>query len=281
MEQSDYKRVEQAILFLQANVAQQPGLDELAAHLNLSPYHVQRLFKRWAGISPKRFLQFLTVAYARQLLRESESVLETAYAAGLSGPGRLHDHFVSIEAVTPGEFKAKGAGLRIVYGVFPSPFGACFLAATGRGICALSFLEDGDEAAAVHALQRRWSGAEIVRDLAATRPYVEAVFSRQGENGRAALNLTVQGTNFQVQVWQALLRIPPGRVVSYDVIAQQIGRPKAARAVGSAVAANPVGFLIPCHRVIRKSGVLGDYRWGSVRKQAIVGWEAARFAAGD
>lgn len=278
MAQSDYARVEQAIQYLWQNVDRQPGLEDVAAHLGLSPHHFQRLFRRWAGISPKRFLQFLTVEYAKKLLEESDSVLDAAYAAGLSGPGRLHDHFVNVEAVTPGEFKNKGAGVRIVYGVHQSPFGDCFLAVTDRGICTLSFLGDSGEAAALHALRKRWPGAEVVNDVTATRPYFEAAFPREGKNGRRTIDLYVQGTNFQIKVWQALLLIPPGHVVSYEDVARQIGQPTAARAVGNAVAANPIGFLIPCHRVIRKNGLLGSYQWDAARKKAIFGWEAARRA---
>jgi AraC family transcriptional regulator, regulatory protein of adaptative response / methylated-DNA-[protein]-cysteine methyltransferase len=282
---SDYDLIEKAIRYLETNFREQPTLEELAAHLHLSPYHLQRTFRRWAGISPKRFLQFLTVAYAKQLLAESRSVLETTYEAGLSSPSRLHDLFVTLEAVTPGEFKAQGAGMRLAYGFHDSPFGECLLAASERGIAALSFVTEGDRAGALTAVQSQWPGAEWQEDEAVTRPLVEQIFPVREENGlspgerdngRNQLTLFVRGSNFQVKVWEALLRIPPGYACTYQDIARQIGKPKASQAVGNAVGANSIAYLIPCHRVIRKSGVLGDYRWQPARKKAMLGWEAAQ-----
>jgi AraC family transcriptional regulator of adaptative response/methylated-DNA-[protein]-cysteine methyltransferase len=273
----DYFRVERAIQFLDARAGQQPSLAEVAASAGLSEFHFQRLFSRWAGISPKRFLQFQTATHARQLLRESRSVLDATYEAGLSSPSRLHDLLVSIDAVTPGEFKTAGAGLTIEYGVHPSPFGDMFIAVTSRGVCSLAFVQPGEEAAAVAELREQWGGAELRESVAGTRALAERVFAPR-EPGAAPLNLYVRGTNFQLKVWDALLRIPPGAVASYEHLAVSIGAPHATRAVASAVARNPVAYLIPCHRVIRKTGAFGQYRWGPERKRAMLGWEAARAA---
>jgi AraC family transcriptional regulator of adaptative response/methylated-DNA-[protein]-cysteine methyltransferase len=268
----DYARIEQAIQFLEQNYRRQPELKEIAGHVGLSEYHFQRLFTRWAGISPKRFLQFLTVEHAKQLLAEQHNLLDVTYEAGLSSPGRLHDLFVTCEAITPGQFKKQGQGVIISYGFHPSPFGACLLATTSRGICGLSFVSAHHEAA-LQELERLWPEANLAEDPAQTRPLARQIFAPV-QNG-AALPVLLKGTNFQLKVWQALLKIPPGGMATYDEIATSIGRPGAARAVGNAVARNPVGFLIPCHRVIRKTGVSGQYQWGSARKKAILGWEAS------
>ncbi len=278
---TDYETIAAAIHYLETNFTQQPTLEDLAAHLNLSPYHLQRLFKRWAGISPKRFLQFLTADYARQLLDESHSVLDAAYASGLSGPGRLHDLFVSIDAVTPGEYKQKGAGLEISYGFHETAFGECLIGVTDRGICALSFLEEAGRQGALDALRERWAGALLSEEPAVTQPYIDAIFGgsagkSQNGDGKSLLRLYLQGTNFQIKVWEALLNIPKGHAISYEDVALAIGQPAGTRAVASAVAANQVAFLIPCHRVLRKSGAIGEYRWGHTRKQAMFGWEAAQ-----
>ncbi len=278
---TDYDTIAAAIHYLETNFTQQPTLEDLAAHLNLSPYHLQRLFKRWAGISPKRFLQFLTADYARQLLDESHSVLDAAYASGLSGPGRLHDLFVSIDAVTPGEYKQKGAGLEISYGFHETAFGECLIGVTDRGICALSFLEEAGRQGALDALRERWAGALLSEEPAVTQPYIDAIFGgdagqSQNGDGKNLLRLYLQGTNFQIKVWEALLNIPKGHAISYEDVALAIGQPAGTRAVASAVAANQVAFLIPCHRVLRKSGAIGEYRWGHTRKQAMFGWEAAQ-----
>jgi AraC family transcriptional regulator of adaptative response/methylated-DNA-[protein]-cysteine methyltransferase len=266
----DYQRIGQAIRFLEDNVQRQPTLEEVAAHVGLSEYHFQRLFTRWAGISPKRFLQFLTRENAKALLART-SVLEAAYAAGLSSPGRLHDLFVQTEAVTPGEYKAKGAGLEIRYGFHPTPFGECLLAETGRGICFLAFV-DGDREAILARLRGDWSNARLVEDPAGTAPTVANIFSPQPG---AALTVHLRGTNFQIKVWEALLRLPPGGVTSYETLAAQIGLKRAARAVANAVAHNPVAYLIPCHRVLRKSGDFGGYHYGTARKKAILVRELA------
>jgi AraC family transcriptional regulator of adaptative response/methylated-DNA-[protein]-cysteine methyltransferase len=276
---ADYGRIEAAIHYLEENFQAQPSLAEIASHVGLSEYHFQRLFSRWAGTSPKRFLQFLTIQHAKKLLADSQSILDAAYEAGLSSPSRLHDLFVTHEAITPGEFKQKGAGLTIQYGFHDSPFGECLIALTERGICGLQFVADDDREAALAELKASWPQANFVADDEATRPYVDPIFNLSEVEERPSLPLYLKGTNFQVQVWQALLKIPAGTAVSYGTVAQMIGNPKASRAVGSAVSHNPVGYLIPCHRVIRQAGNLGDYRWGSSRKKAILGWEAARFQA--
>lgn len=274
---SDYERIEAAIRYIEENAAEQPSLEEIAGHGGLSPFHFQRLFRRWAGISPKRFLQFVTVEHAKELLEGSSSVMDTAYEVGLSGPARLHDHFVALEAVTPGEYKSQGEGLRIRFGVHDSPFGDVFVATTERGVCGLRFV-DGDESEAVNWLADLWPGADLRDDRRATRSVARQVFA-DGDPSEP-IRVLVKGTNFQVAVWKALLRIPPGQLVAYEDVARAIGRPSASRAVGGAVGANRICYLIPCHRVIRSSGALGGYAWGSPRKRAMIGWEAGRGLAG-
>lgn len=274
---TDYSRIEQAILFLEKNFHDQPSLKEIADNVGLSEYHFQRLFTRWAGISPKQFLQFLTMKYAKQLLAESKSVLDATYESGLSSPGRLHDLFVTYEALTPGEFKRKGAGLTIHYGFHPTPFGEGLLSVTERGICGLTFRQDESRAEAVRDLQSNWPQAQLIEDSTRTQPLVEQIFAPAGANTTSApLKLYVKGTNFQIKVWQALLKIPAGSVVSYQTVAELLDQPDTVRAIGQATAHNPIGFLIPCHRVIRKVGDSSGYRWGSLRKKAILGWEASR-----
>jgi AraC family transcriptional regulator, regulatory protein of adaptative response / methylated-DNA-[protein]-cysteine methyltransferase len=272
---ADYIRIEKAIRYLEDNHLEQPDLDSLAQHLGLSAFHFQRLFRRWCGISPKRFLQFLTTQYAKGLLEQSRSVLDVTYEAGLSSPGRLHDLFVSVEAVTPGQYKQKGIGLAISYGIHQSPFGECLIAVTERGVCGLSFLMSG-KTEALDDLASRWPGARIIENPKATQPTFEAIFPKTpGGDGRK-ITLFLSGTNFQLKVWEALLRVPAGYLVSYEDIARLIGVDSAARAVGAAVGANPISYIIPCHRVIRKIGLFGDYHWGAARKKAIIGWEAAK-----
>ncbi len=276
MKSDDYARVEQAIRFLDENTDEPPALDEVAAHMGLSGPHFQRLFKRWAGVSPKQFVQYLTLEHARSLLRESRSVLDVTNELGLSSQGRLHDLFVSIDAVTPGEFKSLGRGLEIRYGFHDSPFGSCLLAETDRGICRLSFVEDRDEELA--GLQSEWSKAVIRADPQGTREAADAAFeSFLGTD--APVRLFLKGTNFQLQVWQALLRIPLGSAVSYQDIASRMNVPNASRAIGQAVGANPVAVLIPCHRVLRQLGGFSGYRWGVPRKKALLAWESARHSA--
>ncbi len=272
----DYYRIEEAIRFLERNFRHQPTLTEIAEHVRLSEFHFQRLFSRWVGISPKRFLQFLTKQYAKKLLAESRNLLEVSYGSGLSGPGRLHDLLISCEAVTPGEYQKSGAGLTITYGFHPSPFGECLIAQTERGICNLRFVNRGNHAELLAALKKQFQKSNIVEDPGATEPLVEQIFGFAGNSPAAPLHLYVKGTNFQIKVWEALLKIPLGAVVSYQDIARQIGMPQASRAVGNAVGQNPVPFLIPCHRVIKKSGDFGNYGEGPARKKAILGWEAAQ-----
>jgi len=270
----DYARIEQAIHFLEKNFRQQPDLKEVASSIGLSEYHFQRLFSRWAGISPKRFLQFLTVEYAKRLLTESKNLLDVTYESGLSSPGRLHDLFVSCEAMTPGEFKKQAEGLEIIYGFHPSPFGECLLSMTERGICGLDFVPEGKREAVLNELKTEWPKANFTEDPTQTKPVVERIFNPVKD--KQALPVVLKGTNFQIKVWQALLKIPSGTVVSYSDIAADIGKPKATRAVANAIARNPVGFVIPCHRVIRKMGKIGEYHWGATRKRAIIAWEASQ-----
>lgn len=285
MDTKDYIRIESALTYLSEHADAQPALAQVADHVGLSEHHLQRVFTRWAGISPKRFLQFQTVETAKSLLRDSRSVLDTTYSTGLSSGGRLHDLFITLEAMTPGEFKSGGEGLRIATGFHDSPFGECLIAVTDRGVAGLSFVIDGDRDAAVAEIENRWPGARFVNDDPdATRDVAQRVFAawgdtpwqpaRQPADGGAVtatpLSVLVRGTNFQVRVWEALLRIPPGTVATYEDIASAIGDRGATRAVGSAIARNPVAYLIPCHRVIRKTGAFGGYHWGAARKVAML-----------
>ncbi len=280
MPTSDYDRIAQAIRFIEANVRRQPTLDEVARSVYLSEFHFQRLFRRWVGISPKRFLQFLTIQHAKQRLEECRSVLDTTYDTGLSSPGRLHDLFVTLEAVTPGEYKRRGEGLRIGYGFHDTPFGTALLGATERGLCALAFVDEGAEGATIDELRERWPNADLDEDPVDTAGLARRIFTPAERDDRP-IPLLVQGTNHQVRVWEALLRVPAGALVSYEQLAAAAGRPDAVRAVAGAVARNPVAYVIPCHRVIRKLGAFGGYRWGMPRKKAIVGWEAARLLGED
>jgi AraC family transcriptional regulator, regulatory protein of adaptative response / methylated-DNA-[protein]-cysteine methyltransferase len=275
---SDYERIERAIAYIADHVVEQPRLEDVAAHLHLSPYHFQRLFRRWAGTTPKRFLQVMTLERSKQLLNESGSLLDLTGAVGLSSSSRLHEHFVRIEAMTPGDYARRGEGLAIRYGCHETPFGNVFIALTARGICRVAFV-DGDNLDECRAeLETSWPMAALHRDDAVTLHVAEAM---AGATPPAApLTLQVTGTNFQLAVWRALLTVPPGAVVSYARLAGALGRPQSARAVGNAVAANPIAVLIPCHRVIRTSGALGDYRWGQARKRTIQAWERVRLDPG-
>jgi AraC family transcriptional regulator of adaptative response/methylated-DNA-[protein]-cysteine methyltransferase len=270
----DYRRVEQAILYLEQHYKEQPSLEEVASSIGLSDYHFQRLFTRWAGVSPKRFLQYITKESARQLLDQSHNLLDTAMELGLSSMGRLHDLFVTIEAVSPGEYKSRGEGLTIRYGFHPTPFGQCLIGVTSRGICHLGFTQ-ANEGQAIDELAAEWAHADLVEDQRGTSGYVGPIFDL-AQRGKNALNLHLRGTNFQVKVWEALLQIPPRAVTTYGALAGRIGHPNAMRAVGTAVGHNPVAVLIPCHRVIRKAGEFGNYRYGAARKQALLAWEATR-----
>jgi AraC family transcriptional regulator of adaptative response/methylated-DNA-[protein]-cysteine methyltransferase len=269
----DYQKIEKAIEYLEQNYQRQPSLQDIADHISLSKYHAQRLFTRWAGISPKRFLQYLTLGYAKSILDSSGTLLDAAYEAGLSGAGRLHDLFVTFEAVTPNEYKRKGENILIRYATHPSPFGRCMIGVTERGICWLSFFGDDGPDRSWSELSHQWRGAEFEEDRSLTAGYIEKIFSETDTQKR--LPLFVRGTNFQIKVWEALLRLPPGTLFSYGNLAGSIGRPESIRAVASAIGQNPVSYLIPCHRVLRKSGGISGYRWGPVRKKAIIAWEAA------
>jgi AraC family transcriptional regulator of adaptative response/methylated-DNA-[protein]-cysteine methyltransferase len=270
----DYLRIEQAIRYLETNARRQPELAEIAGAVGLSEFHFQRLFSRWAGISPKRFLQFVTKENAKALLDRSENLLETTFQVGLSSLGRLHDLFVTAEAVTPGEYKTRGAGLTIRYGLHPTPFGRCLVGLTDRGICHLGFVESS-EGGALDELQDAWRSADLIEDQQATAQLVQPIFdlSRRAD---LPLRLHLRGTNFQLKVWEALLRIEPGSLTTYGHIAAMLGRPGAMRAVGNAVGQNPVPVLVPCHRVIRSLGGFGEYRYGSARKKAMLAWEYSK-----
>ncbi len=272
----DYTRIEKAIKFLEANFPSQPGLKEVAAHIGLSEYHFQRIFSRWVGISPKRFLQFLTKEYAKKLLENSTNLLDVTYGAGLTSPSRLHDLFVTCEAVTPGEYKNKGAGVNIAYGFHPSPFGECLLANTERGVCGFYFIKNGDARDVLAEFKQHWQNATLSENPAVTAPLISQIFNPAAAKKKEPLHLILKGTNFQIKVWEALTRIPFGTVVTYEDVAIQVGLPKATRAVGTAVGHNPISYIIPCHRVIRKTAEFGNYGGGPARKKAILGWEAAR-----
>ena len=272
----DYRTVEQALRYLETYAQRQPDLKEVAAAVGLSEFHFQRLFTRWAGISPKRFLQFITKEHAKELLDGASNLLDTSVQVGLSSLGRLHDLFVTTEAVTPGEYKNRGAGLTIRYGLHPTPFGQCLIGLTERGICHLGFVQK-TEGAAVDELVSNWQQAELVEDSQATAPLVEPIFDLGRRVGRP-LHLYLRGTNFQLKVWEALLLVQAGAVTTYSQIAGWIGEPRASRAVGSAVGANPLPVLIPCHRVICALGEFGNYRYGPERKLALLGWEFSQAA---
>lgn len=269
---SDYARVERAIRFLRHHLGRQPRLDEVATEIGLSPCHFQRLFRQWAGISPKRYLEFLTVEQAKPLLRQSYSVLETSYALGLTSPSRLHEQFVAIEASSPGEFKRRWQDVEIRYGVHAGPFGDMLVAQTERGVCFLSFVNHRTKDSELVRLQQLYAQARLISDAAATAALVRRMFAATAGSD-TPVHLTLRGTNFQVSVWRALLRIPVGEVVSYRQLAEQLGHPRGARPVAGAVAANPVNFLIPCHRVLRSDGSIGGYRGGAELKQRLLDWE--------
>jgi len=272
---SDYHRIADAIDFIATNSRRQPTLNDVATHLELSAAHFQRLFSRWAGVTPKKYLQILTVEHAKQLLSESKPLLAVSDEVGLSSGSRLYDHFVQLEAATPGEYKTGGAGLSIDYGVHNSPFGDIFVAATARGICKLSFLDQADLTADITDLQRRWPNALLRHNAPASLKIIDRIFSGTGPVDRP-LSLHVCGTNFQVNVWRALMQIPAGTLRSYSHIAKAVGKPMATRAVGSAIGSNPIAFFIPCHRVLQQSGNIGGYHWGLTRKHLIHAWESAR-----
>ncbi|MGE0267324.1 MAG: bifunctional transcriptional activator/DNA repair enzyme AdaA [Candidatus Omnitrophota bacterium] len=271
-EVTPYARIETAIRYLKENYRQQPSLEEVARQVRLSKFHFQRMFEDWAGVSPKAFVQYLTIEHAKRLLKEGQSTLDTAYDVGLSGPGRLHDLFVKIEAMSPGQFKNKGKDTRIQYGFYPSPFGEFLLAETCKGICHLSFVTN--RTGALKELKARWTLARLAEEPGNQAKTVQAFFNQQVIPGQP-IRLQIRGTDFQIKVWEALLKIPRGQLVSYSHIAAMAGNPRAARAAGSAIGKNPVAYIIPCHRVIKETGETGGYRWGADRKSVINGWESA------
>jgi len=277
----DYDQIRRAIAFLTETWTEQPSLDELAAHLGSSPAHCQKLFKRWCGLSPKEFVQAITVDHARGLLQGSASVLHAAYEVGLSGGGRLHDLFVSHEAMTPGDYKRRGEGLEMGYGFHHSPFGDALLIVTERGVAGLAFVDE-DKAQTredvLAEMMQRWPKARFVAAPEKTAAFARQVFSPTTWRKDRPVRLVMIGTDFEVRVWEALLKIPMGRAVSYRDIARHLGQPTASRAVGTAVGRNPISFVVPCHRVLRGDGSLGGYHWGLTRKRALIGWETGRIA---
>lgn len=270
---SDYDRIEKAMAYMVDKAAEQPSLAEIAAHIHLSPYHFQRLFCRWAGTTPKRFLQVLTLERGKKRLDESCSLLDVSHELGLSGSSRLYDHFVQIEAVTPGEYKNRGKQVNIEYGLHSTPLGPMFVAVTPRGVCRAEFIGFNTVEALLAELHNTWPLSSITESIPATRHAIDAFFSQHAASRQGPLSLHVAGTNFQLAVWRALLKIPPGAVASYVQVAAMLGAPKAARAVGNAIGANPIALLIPCHRVIQQSGALGGYRWGPTKKLMAQTWE--------
>lgn len=274
----DYAAVASVIEHISVHWRDQPSLDVLATKAGMEPTALQKLFTRWCGLSPKAFLQAVTIDHARAMLAADMPLLDTAFELGLSGPGRLHDLFVTHEAMSPGEIKARGEGLIIHYGYHACPFGLALIMVTARGLAGLAFCDAGDEATAFDDMSARWPFAQFNQDMSATQPYADRIFSPGQWQADTPLNVVLIGTDFQVSVWQALMKIPMGKAETYADIAAGIGRPKAARAVGAAVGANPVSFVVPCHRALGKSGALTGYHWGLTRKRAMLGWEAGQLA---
>ena len=274
----DYARVRDVLSYLTENWRDQPLLDVLAQRARMSPEGLQRLFQRWAGLTPKAFLQALTLDHARAMLMDRASILDTALDAGLSGPGRLHDLFVTHEGMPPGAYKERGAGLVISYGFHPSPFGVALVMLTAFGLCGLAFADEGREQAVLAEMKGRWPNARYTEDSAATAPVAARIFAPEHWRDGRPLRVTMIGTDFEIRVWETLLKIPAGKATTYGDIAAAVGSPKAARAVGAAVGRNPISFVVPCHRVIGKSGDLTGYHWGLTRKRAILGWEAGKLA---
>ena len=274
---SDYEAVTRAIAFLSKRWRDQPSVEAVAEHVGLSPSHFQHLFKRWAGLTPKAFLQAITIERARELLRDSATVLDAAYDVGLSGPGRLHDLFVTHEALAPGDYRRDDLTLR--YGFHGSPFGEAIVVAAPRGVAGLGFVDAGDRQRALADMKRRWPRARFENDQDVTSSYAARIFDPLLWRADAPLRLVMIGTDFEIRVWETLLSVPMGRATTYSDIARKLGKPKAARAVGAAVGRNPISFVVPCHRVLGRSGALTGYHWGLTRKQAIIGWEAGQVGA--
>lgn len=276
---ADYETVRAVIEKISLDYRDQPSLEDLAAAVGTTPTALQKLFTRWAGLSPKSFLQAVTLDHARRLLDAGMPLLETAYEVGMSGPGRLHDLFVTHEAMSPGDYKSRGAGLTISYGWHVSPFGIALLMATDRGLAGVAFCDPGGEREALRDMSSRWPNARYVEDAGATASYAARIFDPARWRAEEPLRLVLIGTDFQVRVWEALLRIPMGRACAYSAIAAGIGAPRASRAVGAAIGANPLSFVVPCHRAVGKSGAFTGYHWGLTRKRAMLGWEAGQLTA--
>lgn len=276
----DYELVRQVIERITLDFQSQPSLEDIASDLGVTPNKLQKTFSRWSGLTPKAFLQAVTLDHARRLIgAEGLPLLDASFELGLSGPGRLHDLFVTHEAMSPGEFKSGGAGLVVRYGFHPSPFGIAVVMATDRGLCGLAFSDQGGETAALEDMARRWPGARLVADQDGTAAYAHRVFSTDAWNPDQPLRVVMIGTDFQVRVWEALLRIPLGHASTYSDVARAIGQPTASRAVGAAVGRNPISFVVPCHRALGKSGALTGYHWGITRKRAMLGWETGHLAS--
>jgi AraC family transcriptional regulator, regulatory protein of adaptative response / methylated-DNA-[protein]-cysteine methyltransferase len=276
---NDYELVKHTLAFISENWRDQPSLETLADQAGLSTTHLQRLFTHWAGLSPKAFLQAVTLDHARELLRDSASILDASYELGLSGPGRLHDLFVTHEGMSPGIYKLRGRGLNITYGFHDCPFGRALILVTHEGLAGLAFADQGDEKAALADMSSRWPEATYAENPKATAPYAKRIFESQNWSSEQPLRVVFIGTDFEIRVWETLLRIPLGKASTYSDIAAHLGKPSAARAVGTAVGKNPISFVVPCHRVLGKSGGLCGYHWGLTRKRAILGWEAGVKAA--
>ena len=276
---ADYEIVRKAIGHIRGHWREQPEIEAIAEAASVTPTELHHLFRRWAGLTPKAFLQALTLDGARQLLRDSASVLDASYEVGLSGPGRLHDLFVTHEAMSPGEWKSGGEGLTMYFGFHPSPFGKALIVATDRGLAGLAFADPGKERATLADMRRRWPKANCVEDNARTGPIAQRVFNSRQWRQEQPLRVVLIGTDWEVRVWEALLQIPMGRLTTYSGLAGKVSKPAAARAVGAAVGKNPIAFVVPCHRVIGKAGALTGYHWGITRKRAMLGWEAGQVAA--
>ena len=269
----DYYRVAEAIEYLTDNFKSQPDLTDVARQVHLSPSHFQRIFKEWAGVSPKKFMQYLSLDYLRERIFDTQNLNQAADLVGFSTQSRVYDLFVSIEGVTPNEYKTFGQGLEIQYGFHQTPFGECFIAMTEKGICALSFVDETNKQQTFQAFMEKWQAAKLVLNAYNTEGVVQQIFEPSFTD---KIHVWIQGTNFQLKVWEALLKIPQGSVSTYQKIAESVHNPKAVRAVGTAIGNNPIAFLIPCHRVIKSTGVIGEYHWGNTRKKAILGWEMAK-----
>ncbi|WP_310621965.1 methylated-DNA--[protein]-cysteine S-methyltransferase [Flexibacterium corallicola] len=270
---ADYRVIQDTLKSISDSWREQPSLESLAHQVGLQPIQLQRVFSRWAGITPKQFLQAITLDHARQLLKDSASVFETSYELGLSGPARLHDLFVTHEAMTPGEYRRRGEGVQISYGFHQSPFGKALIMATDKGLAGLAFADDGDEQQVLEDMCRRWPAARFIQNPSVTEPYILRVFDPDQWTSDNPLKLVFIGSDFEIRVWETLLKIPMGAATTYSDIAERVGSPRASRAVGTAVGKNPLAFVVPCHRVLGKSGKLCGYHWGLTRKKAIMGWE--------